>query len=80
MNQTRLQSLMEVIASTAAGYFVAVLTQITVFPWFHIEVTHAQNAQIALIFTFVSIVRGYIFRRAFNWLAWRRARHGGILQ
>lgn len=73
MTQTRLQSLVEVIASTTVGYGVAVLTQIAVFPLFAIEVTHTQNAQIALIFTGVSIVRGYAFRRAFNWLAGRRA-------
>jgi hypothetical protein len=32
MTQTRLQSLIEVIASTTVGYGVAVLTQIAVFP------------------------------------------------
>jgi hypothetical protein len=69
MTQTRMYSLIEVTTSTAVGYGVAMLTQIIVFPWFDIEATAAQNAAIALIFTVVSIVRGYIFRRAFNWFS-----------
>jgi len=66
MTQTRTQSLIEVIASTIVGCGVAMATQAVIFPWFSISVTHGESALIALIFTAVSILRAYIFRRVFN--------------
>ena len=64
--QKKKVSLMEVLINTAIGYFVALATQIIVFPWFDIEVTYHQQFMIGLIFTVVSIVRGYFVRRLFN--------------
>lgn len=67
MTQTRKQSLFETVTSTAIGYLVALATQIVVFPLYGLPVEMHQNAQIALIFTAVSLVRGYFVRRMFNW-------------
>ena len=64
--QKKKVSLMEVLINTAIGYFVALATQIIVFPCFDIEVTYHQQFMIGLIFTVVSIVRGYFVRRLFN--------------
>ena len=66
--QKKKVSLMEVLINTAIGYLVALATQIIVFPWFNIEVTLNQQFAIGLIFTVVSIVRGYFVRRMFNYI------------
>jgi hypothetical protein len=42
-----------------------------VFPIFEIEATFGENLAISLIFTIVSMLRGYILRRFFVWY------HGG---
>lgn len=66
--QTKTVSFIEVILGTFIGLGVAVVTQIVVFPWFGIAASIGQNLQIAGIFTVISIVRGYVVRRFFNWL------------
>jgi len=66
--QTKTVSLIEVCLGTIIGLGVAVLTQIVAFPWFGLAATIEQNLQIAAIFTVVSIARGYLVRRFFNWL------------
>lgn len=66
--QSRKGSAIETVLSTAIGLGVAILTQIAVFPLFAIEVTFGQNLTIAMIFTLVSIIRGFFVRRFFNWL------------
>jgi len=57
---------MESIANVLAGYWVAVGTQIIVFPFFGLQCSLHQNMKIGLIFTVVSIVRSYTLRRVFN--------------
>ena len=64
--QKKKASLLEVLINTAIGYFVALATQVIIFPWFGIDVTLGQQVTIGVIFTVVSIVRGYFVRRMFN--------------
>ena len=66
MRQSRLMSFSEALANVAVDYAIAVLTQVLVFPLFGPEATLAQNLKIGLIFTAVSIARGYALRRAFE--------------
>ena len=66
MKQSRLMSLMESLANVLAGYGVAVITQMLVFPLFGLAVTVTENLLIGLIFTVVSIVRSYLLRRGFE--------------
>ena len=66
VGQSKKHSFMEILVSTLVGYFVALLTQYIVFPLYGIQSSHSSNVQIALIFTIISIIRGYIFRRVFN--------------
>jgi len=68
VTQAKTTSLVEVITGTFIGLTVAIITQIIIFPWFEIETNLSNNVQIAAIFTGVSILRGYLVRRAFNWL------------
>lgn len=64
--QTRVESLVEAVANTVIGFFVALLTQAIVFPFFNIYTTVADDVSIASIFTAVSIARTYVVRRLFN--------------
>ena len=64
--QTKLGSLTEVVVSTTIGYTVALATQLLVFPVFGVYVPLETNVTLAVIFTFISVVRGYFVRRLFN--------------
>lgn len=66
MTQSKKQSLTETVISTFIGLAVSLITQIVVFPIYDMEVSFNQNIQITIIFTVVSIVRGYFVRRYFN--------------
>ena len=64
--QTKFHSFIEVMTSTLIGYFVAILSQIVIFPMFDIITTTSDNFIIAGWFTVISIIRGYVVRRWFN--------------
>ena len=66
MNQTKLESLAEVIINVIIGWGVGLLTQLVVFPIFDIHVTFSDQFWISVVFTVVSIVRSYAIRRWFN--------------
>lgn len=66
MRQSRAISLAEAAANVAVGYGVAVATQALVFPLFEIRVEASAHLAIGAIFTGVSLVRSYLFRRAFE--------------
>lgn len=56
----------ESCANIAIGYFVALASQIAVFPMFGIHVPLHDNLAIGAIFTIVSLARSYAIRRWFN--------------
>lgn len=64
--QSKKQSLKETVISTFIGLAVSLITQIVVFPLYGMQVSFNQNIQITIIFTVVSIARGYFVRRYFN--------------
>ena len=66
MKQSRLMSLVEAITNVVVGYGVAVFTQILIFPIFGLHTTLAQNLQMGLLFTCVSIIRSFLLRRLFE--------------
>jgi hypothetical protein len=68
-------SFVEAIVNVAVGYGVAVLTQILIFPVFGLHTTLAQNLQMGLIFTGVSICRSFLLRRLFENLRVRSSAH-----
>jgi hypothetical protein len=59
-------SLVEAVANVIVGYGVAVVTQILIFPIFGLHTTLAQNLQMGLLFTGVSIIRSFLLRRLFE--------------
>jgi hypothetical protein len=68
--QSRLGSFAEAWANIAIGYGVAVAAQAVVFPWYGLHVSLAENAEMGVLFTVVSLVRSYALRRLFN--RWHR--------
>lgn len=66
MRQTRKHSFVESCANVAIGYFVALASQLVVFPLFNIRVTLRDNIMIGLYFTAISILRSYCLRRWFT--------------
>ena len=66
MKQSRPMSLVEAIANVAVGYGVAVVTQILIFPALGLHTTLAQNLQMGVVFTVVSIAHSFALRRLFE--------------
>lgn len=67
MTQTRLGSLIEACVNILIGFWIAVLSQIVIFPLVGIHgVSMATNVEIGLYFTVISLVRSYVLRRWFN--------------
>jgi hypothetical protein len=69
--QSKKMSLIETIVSVLIGYVVSIISQLLLFPMFNIEVSLTDNLLIGLFFTVVSIIRGYLVRRLFNWINFR---------
>jgi len=59
-------SFLESLLNVIVGYFVAVLSQLLVFPIFGIDVPLSDNFAIGGYFTAISIIRSYTLRRFFN--------------
>lgn len=72
MKQSKLMSMIETVASTVIGFVIAIAAQVLVFPLFGFSPPLSTNFYIALIFTAVSIVRGFVLRRLFEALHIRR--------
>ena len=74
-------SLVESVANVVVGYGVAVLTQILIFPIFGLRTTLAQNLQMGLVFTVVSVGRSFALRRVFEAVrarSMRQIRYGDL--
>jgi hypothetical protein len=68
MSQSRLMSLLESVTNVVVGYVLAIATQLAVFPLFGIETGLREHLTIGLAFLGVSLARGYLLRRLFEWL------------
>lgn len=66
MLQTKSGSFYEAVISTAIGFGLSFVMGHVVFPLYGWELSVGDNLQITLIFTVLSIVRGYVLRRFFN--------------
>ena len=64
--QKKRHSLIESIANTAIGFGINVTAQHLIFPLFGIFISWSENLTIAMFFTVISIIRGYLIRRFFN--------------
>lgn len=66
--QSHRMSWSEAIFNVVVGYVVAVAAQVVIFPWFDYNPPMTTHLMISLCFTVVSLIRGYLLRRFFNWL------------
>lgn len=66
--QSRRASLVEVGLSTFAGFWLAVGANMIFLPLFPEPGAFSSAFSLGLIFTLISLARGYLFRRAFNLL------------
>lgn len=72
MPQSRIASAIEAVCNVASGFILAmILWRLVVAPYLGIPVSLNQNIKVTGLFTVVSIVRGYLWRRIFNG-QWRK--------
>jgi hypothetical protein len=65
--QTKSMSLVEQICNVGSGFIISLLVwQYIICPVWHIERGSGDGVQITMVFTLVSVVRGYLWRRIFN--------------
>ena len=64
--QTKRQSLIETLTSVFVGWLIGVILNLTILPLFDYNITVVDSLWVSLIFTVVSVIRGYIIRRWFN--------------
>jgi hypothetical protein len=67
VNQSRVESLLEASLNTASGFLIALIVwRWVVAPLFGLPLDMASNLGVTSIFTVVSVVRSYVWRRFFN--------------
>jgi hypothetical protein len=66
MNQTRLGSLIEVCINILIGFSINWVANLWILPLYGFHITGSQAFSMGLIFTVISVVRGYLIRRYFN--------------
>ena len=64
--QSRIGSLVESSVNILIGYFVALISQIVLFPLFDIYISIQTNLWISGWFTLISLARSYVIRRWFH--------------
>lgn len=72
MSQTKLQSFLEANVSTAIGFGISWAVTPSVMGAFGYSVGAGTALGITVVYTLISIVRGYLVRRFFNRLAVHR--------
>jgi len=66
MNQTRIGSLIEVSINIAIGFAINWIANLAILPLYGFHITGSQAFSMGLIFTAISVARGYVIRRWFN--------------
>lgn len=64
--QNKSQSLIETLTNVSIGYIISFIANITVLPMFGYDINLTDGFWISMIFTVISVIRGYIVRRWFN--------------
>ena len=61
--QSRLASFVEALTNVAIGFLISLVGQVVVSHWYNLPLNFAQNMQIVLFFTVLSVLRSYFVRR-----------------
>lgn len=73
MSQSKMHSIMESVSQVSFGFVTsAFVWEFLVKPTWNIQTSFAENMQITAMFTVISIIRSYAFRRLFNWIGQRK--------
>ena len=64
--QSKRESMIETLTSVFVGWLIGVILNMLVLPLFDYDITVVDSLWVSLIFTAVSVIRGYIIRRWFN--------------
>ena len=64
--QSKKQSLIETLTNVGIGWFISFIANMLVLPLFGYNINLTDGLLISIIFTIISIVRGYVIRRFFN--------------
>lgn len=71
--QSRRMSMVEQVCNVGSGFLISLMVWIyIILPYLKIDVPLHDNVIVTLIFTVVSIIRGYTWRRVFNYFTSRR--------
>lgn len=67
--QSKWSSLIEQVLNVGSGFVISLIVwSFVIVPLWEMDTNFADNLAITAVFTFVSVVRGFAWRRAFNWL------------
>ena len=66
MSQSKKHSILESSVNVISGLIISFMIQLFIFPFLGIPMTLGQNITLTLIFSFASLIRGYVLRRIFN--------------
>ena len=64
--QSKKQSLIETLTNVGIGWFISFIANMLVLPLFGYNINLTDGVLISIIFTVISIIRGYVVRRWFN--------------
>ena len=64
--QSKKESFIETLTSVFVGWLIGVILNMLVLPLFDYNITVVDSLWVSLIFTAISVVRGYVIRRFFN--------------
>lgn len=66
--QSKTASLIEQILNVGSGFIISLIVWVYVIvPIWNFDVTMTENLTITFMFTIVSVIRGYAWRRLFNY-------------
>ena len=66
MSQSRRGSLIEALINTAIGFSINYFANLLIFPLFGMHISMTANLVLGMLYTIISVVRGYVIRRWFN--------------
>lgn len=66
--QKKQHSLLEAAAGVLIGYAIAIISQIIIYPRYGMILDLEVQAEIAGLFTIISLIRSYSIRRLFNFI------------
>ena len=64
--QSKRDSLIETLTNVGIGWFISFIANMLVLPLFGYNINLTDGVLISIIFTAISVIRGYVVRRWFN--------------